>query len=424
MSVSPLVQGFVSAFGQDACLGVGGPQLHEHRQRMLARFAALGLPTRRDERWRYTELGALARRQYAAPGTPGAAASPALPGLDALRVSLRDGSAQLPDALPAGLRLTALRDLDPAALTDWEPDTDDAWVALNAALGRDGLLVEVEAGADIALPLLIDQQLSAAAAPRAVQSRVFVALGAGARLSLIEHHGAAAGQLVNAVTRLRLAPGARLGLARIQDQDRASHHLGMTEATLEADAELTLSSCQLGAQLARHAAELRLLGPRARCVTRALNLGTGRQQHDLRVAVEHLADHTRSEQTYRGVVDGHARAACVSRVLVGPGTRGCDARQALRSLLLSAQAEADQKPELEIHSHEVAAQHGATIGQLDEEALFYLLSRGLDPDQARALLVFAFADEALLGLAPALRAHLEARIGADLPGPAALEQPA
>jgi Fe-S cluster assembly protein SufD len=158
-----------------------------------------------------------------------------------------------------------------------------------------------------------------------------------------------------------------------------------------------------------------LAGDAARFTARGLNLAMGRQQLDARFAVEHAASRTESRQTYRGVAGGHGRVACISRVLVGAGTQASDARQSLRSLLLSPGAEADAKPELEIRSDDVAASHGATVGQLDRDALFYLLSRGIDRTTARALLVFAFADEVLDGLPAAVRAHLEARLFARLP---------
>lgn len=416
MSLTPLQQGFAASYAPS-----GDAALEAHRTARLAAATARGLPTRRDERWRYTDLGALARLHFTAPGeTAPMGAAGAMP-FAGLRLRLQDGRLCDTPVLPAGLRVRALRDVGPATLGDWETPSDDPLVEFNAALAEDGVLIEVAAGVTDLPPVWLDCLLGTHAQPVAVQARVFIALGASSELSLLVSQHGAGPHLINGVTRVRLGAGARLRLDGLQDLGDDVQQVHATLAEVEAGAELLLGAYQLGARLARHGVRVDLRGEDASLGLRGLNLGRGRAQLDLSVEVLHRAHRTRSAQTYRAVAGARSRVSAISRVCVAADTSGCDVQQSLRSVLLSPHAAADQKPELEIHAHEVTASHGATIGQLDRDALFYLLSRGLDPDTARALLVFAFADEALLGLPPALRSHLEARLIAGLPASAALQ---
>lgn len=400
-AVPAAMQRFVDGFAAAACLERSAPPVAEARAAALARAVARGLPERRDERWRYTDL----RRLGAAAKDAAPLALAALPGAR-LRV---DRSDRLPPGL--SLRRIAAGDADAAALLDLEQPGVDAFVDLNGALADGGLLIEVAPGAQVELPL----ELVHLGAAGDLHPRLKLKLGAGARLSVLERV-ARGGGLSNAVARVELADRAALEWMRLSEGAPTLRSIGWLDATLGADARLTLHS-QLGAsELDRFAARIRLAGRGARADVYALSVVDGRARADQMLAIEHLAPDTVSRQTYRGIAGGRAAAAATCRALIEAGATGSDAQQSLGSLPLSASAECDARPELEIHCDDVACRHGATVGALDEQALFYLRSRGLDPAEARALLVFAFADAALAALPrDAFRAALEARLAARLP---------
>ena len=259
---------------------------------------------------------------------------------------------------------------------------------------------------------MITHRLSADAG-RAAHPRVVVELAPGARARVVERFIGAAGAdgLCNASASVQVGAGATLDWLHLQDQDDASTHLALFDARLAADARLALRVVHCGADLGRFAARIALAGPRAAVEVDALNATDGRRRADLVLEVRHAAHDTRSLQTYRGVAGGRSKAAVTSRAVVVRDAPRCEAAQSLGSLLLSPHAEADARPELEIENDDVRCSHGATIGQLDEAALFYLRSRGLDEATARAALVFAFADAVLASLPRgALREHLEQRL--------------
>ncbi len=407
----PAMQRYLDAFGAAACLERSAPGVAEARAGALARAAALGLPTRRDERWRYTDL----RRLDAAATTAAAPESPALP-VTLLRLELIDGVPQpVAGTLPRGLALRAVAptDTDAAAQLALGAPGIDAFVELNAAFACGGLVLEVEPSARFDAPLEIVHRSHTPGAA-GTHSRLQVRLGAGARLRLIERV-ANDGGLGNSVAQVALAVGAELSWLRLSESAPGARSLAWFDASLAGDARLELHSHLGSAELDRFAARVRLEGRGARTDLYALSVVDGRARADQMLAVEHLAPATVSRQTYRGVAAGRAAAAATCRALIAANATGADAQQSLGSLPLSVHAECDARPELEIHCDDVVCRHGATVGQLDEQAMFYLRSRGLDPLEARALLVFAFADAALTALPrDAFRAALEARLSSRL----------
>jgi Fe-S cluster assembly protein SufD len=406
----PSLQTFVDAFGASACLERSAPAVAEARAGALARAAAVGLPDRRDERWRYTDL-----RRIGSTTTGGAAPVPG-PALHAvlLRLEFVDGVLQpWRGELPAGLSLRRVTPLDADAVPQLalaEPGID-AFIELNAAFADGGMRLEVAAGAKFDAPIEIVHRSQTQAAAGA-HARLRVSVGRGARLGVVERV-ATAGGLSNGVTQVELAAGAELDWLRLSEAASGARNLGWFDANLAADARITLHSHLGSGELDRFAARVRLAGRAARADLYALSVVDGRARADQMLAIEHLAPATVSRQTYRGVAGGRAAAAATCRASIAAEAAGADAQQSLGSLPLSTSAECAARPELEIHCDDVACRHGATVGQLDEQALFYLRSRGLDPAEARALLVFAFADAALAALPrDAFRAALEARLAA------------
>ncbi len=203
---------------------------------------------------------------------------------------------------------------------------------------------------------------------------------------------------------------------RVQREAATAHHVGGLFAELGRDTRLVSHNVNLGGALARQDVEVSLVEPGAEAVLNGLYHVDGRRHTDVHTRVDHRAPHTASDEEYRGIVSGRGRAVFNGKAVIHQDAQKTDVRQANANLLLSAQAEVDTKPELEIYADDVKASHGATVGQLDDTALFYLLSRGIDPDSARAMLTFAFAETVIgrLELQP-IRRQLEEVIAGSLP---------
>ncbi|HEY6545044.1 MAG TPA: Fe-S cluster assembly protein SufD [Dokdonella sp.] len=399
------------------------------RSAAVAALRRDGLPGTRDEAWKYTALRALEQRRFVdgdagAAGRKVDAATYALPGIDGPRLVFVNGvfRADLSDRRDIeGLTLLPLS-TEPAQLASLLAGDDggraDAFVRLNTALVADGALVRVASDVRIDAPLHLVFIGATAEADLAWQARLRVELGEGAALTLVEHHAGAGAQahLGNLVADYVLAAGARLDLLQLQDAGPDSTLVRRDAFRLERAAGVTAHALELGARLARHDFRVALAGPEARLVSRGTFALTGRQHADTRLDVRHLARDTASDIAWRGAADQRARGVFHGAITIEAGADGADAQLSNRNLLLSAQAEIDTQPVLVIHADEVTAAHGATVGQLDEQALFYLRTRGIPREAARRLLVSAFCGAMLEGIGrDALRAHLLRLLALRLP---------
>ncbi|HKE48137.1 MAG TPA: Fe-S cluster assembly protein SufD [Rhodanobacteraceae bacterium] len=390
-----------------------------------------GLPGARNEAWKYTSLRALEQRKpivgdAEAKRRAVEAATFGLPGIDGSRLVfvngvLRDDLSRVEPA--AGLSIFTLATANPAELEPWraalarDAGTDAAFARLNTALAADGPLVRVAPGATIDAPVHLVFVGIAAEQEIAWHARALIEVGAGASLRVVEHHvGAAAAQIGNVVAQYALGAGAKLDLVGIQGASDAATLIRRSEFSLGAGAVLSTHALDIGAQLARHDIDVALAGRGARFASRGVFALRGRQHADLHLDVRHAARDTASDILWRGVADGRARGVFHGAITVEAGADGADANLSNKNLLLSPHAEIDTQPVLEIYADEVKAAHGATVGQLDEGAMFYLRSRGLPPDAARQLLIAAFCGVALADVAePALREHLAAMLASRLP---------
>ena len=393
--------------------------------RKAALDAALrdGLPGPRSEAWKYTPLRALERRTFApveagvAPFDPALVADIPAPRLVFVN-GVHDAAHSDVDALPDGVSLV-LGEADPTprdATADTRPG-DDVFANLNAALARTGVTLRVATGATIAAPLHLVFIGAASDSDRAWHLRHAVEVGEGASLVLAEHHLAndAHRHLDTATLSLRLAPRARLRHARIHDAADGATSFLRTDAMLGEEAEYRRLDLELGTALSRHELNVRLEGDRARVVANGVLLAAGKRHLDTRLGIEHVARDTACELTWRGIGTGRGRAVFHGGITIHEGADGSDANLSNKNLLLSAGAEIDTQPVLVIHADEVKAAHGATVGQLDPDAMFYLRSRGLPADDARRLLTVAFMREPLGVIeSDALRSALEARLDAAL----------
>jgi Fe-S cluster assembly protein SufD len=358
----------------------------------------------------------------------------ALPGVDGPRLVFVNGvfRADLSalDALPAGL---TLQPLSQALKADVEPlrfalsrakasvprgDAGEAFARINAASAADGVVLRVVANQKIQAPVQLVFMGTAADAAVAWHARNVIELGEHAQLSLVELHvgSGASSHLATLVSDVELREGAQLHHVLLQNADTASTLIRQTRLRLQATAHATLHVLELGGALVRHDLRAELIGDGAQLDTRGVFMPHGRQHIDTQLAIRHQALNTRSSSTWRGVASDRARGVFRGAMVVAPGADGSDASLSNKNLLLSPSAEIDTKPELEIYADEVKAAHGATVGQLDERALFYLRSRGIPLGEARALLTTAFCRAVLDDLPnEALRDHLSTLLIAQLP---------
>jgi Fe-S cluster assembly protein SufD len=392
------------------------------RRSAISALAARGLPSTRDENWKYANLRSLERVRFRP--APPAQSLPAsgelpqpLPGI--ARYLFIDGRfAPTASATPfagAAVKLLAPRD-DDAAQAAKISAADERFALLNEAFASDGLTIDVPSSTT-ALQLEVLFLASAAAESGASYPRLEVRLAPGAQLILIERHLSAGSEasFVTSAVQVEIGRGARLEHYRLQDLNARSILFDTLSARLAEEATYRLQAMSTGAQAARSTLALALAGQRAELSLAVAALGDAHQVQDAYAVVEHTAADARTVQTFRGIAAGRARVAFNGKIIVGPGARGTDSRQSLRGLLAGAEAEIDVRPQLEIYTDDVRCSHGATAGKLDDDMLFYLLSRGLDRDTAQRLLKWAFLEDVISQVAlPPLRRQVEERLAGQL----------
>jgi len=403
------------------------------RREAFAAALASGLPTKRAERWKYTSLHALEQRTF----TP--SASPSVPvdatglaGIPAPRLVFVngrfDGALSDERGLPEGVSLRPLAaslEGDPretAFLARRFDDTDEVFARLNAAFAHDGAVLRVADGVHGDGPLHLVFLGAPAAADVAWHARNLIELRRGASLTVVEHHFGTGGHahFGNLLTHVHLAAGARLLHARVQHEGTGATLIARTDAVLAREAEYRRVDLELGAGLSRHELNVRLEGGGARLLANGVLLADGSRHLDTRLCVEHIARDTSCDLVWRGLAADRSRAVFHGGITIRAGADGSDARLSNKNLLLSEGAEIDAQPVLEIHADEVKAAHGATVGRLDETAMFYLRSRGLSVADARRLLIGAFCREPLrapgdAALVTMLEARVEAALAASVP---------
>jgi Fe-S cluster assembly protein SufD len=406
------------------------------REAAMQRFVALGLPTVHDESWRYTNLRALQAQRYRA-GAGGAAARPAPDDASWLTDAGRIPSILIVNGEPLmsaatanldGIEIRSLRELaatKPGLIARHLEGISDAeqrrWELLNTALFTDGLYVHITHPTDT--PLCLVHVSGATGEINAAYPRVILCAAPGSRAILIEHHLSAGSEatLCNSFTQVWLGAGAQLEHYRVFAGNNEATEIDSLDIVQERDSSCRQFTIALGGGLVRATLQSQLRGPGASLDSHSLLVGHEARHIDCVAAVTHAAPATRSRQTARSIASGTSRAIFNSKVIVAEGASGADSQQSCRGLLLSASAEIDSRPQLEIHTDEVKCAHGATTGRLDQDMFFYLLSRGLDRDTAQSLLVFAFVADVLGGMTLAsARAAIEPALIAQLPNAAIL----
>ena len=398
--------------------------------RATAREAAArhGLPTTRQERWKYTALRALAARRFEAPAGRPAVDPNVVADIPAPRLVIANGryAPALSDlhGLAEGLRVRLLSEVlrdAPAEAAAWLATdisrADAAFQQWNGALADEGFVLEVEAGVRVEAPLHLVVLGVEDGAERAFHLRHRIVLGAGATLTVAKHHlGCGAHRhLLNTVLQIDLGGGAELTQARVQRESDGATLIQRTRATLAANARYRRLDLELGGALSRHELDVVLAGDGAVLEANGVLLADGRRHLDTRLGIEHRARDTRCELSWRGIGAQRGRAVFHGGILIAEGADGSNASLSNKNLLLDDDAEIDTQPVLVIHADDVQAAHGATVGRLDEAALFYLRTRGLPAAEATAMLTAAFLREPLVVLAnDALEATLAAVLDARL----------
>ena len=409
--------------------------LQAFKQDALRRADSRGFPASRDEAWKYTPVAALEKRGFKpslSQTTLGAAtlAKLTIAGLDVPRAVFVNGrfDASL-SKLPQGARVmeagAADESLRPflAISKDWQ---DDVFVNLNTALFQTALVLELDAGTVLEAPLELLHVSLPEFDSASHHLRCVVKLGANAQAVLIERYVGRDGakHFTNAVTQVTLEPGSRLTHVRLQEESPQGFHVGRVLVHQTRDSNYISHNVQTGGSWSRLDLATDLEAPGAHAVLNGLYAVSGRMHVDNHTHINHLAPHTTSRELYRGVLDGHGRAVFNGKVRVAEHALKTDSAQANHNLLLSRGAEIDTKPELEIYADDVKCSHGATIGQLDEQQLFYLRSRGIDAETARTLLIGAFTERLLAELpGPALAEHARRAVRGAIRALATPEQP-
>ncbi|MDA8251589.1 MAG: Fe-S cluster assembly protein SufD [Rhodospirillales bacterium] len=375
-------------------------------------FRTRGLPGLREEAWHYTSLRPLAETRFAEPLTPVAdcaALLARLPAVDAPLLAFVDG--RFRDDLSVLPMRAAVRVGGPTYGALARPESEQL-VALNTMLAEDGATIDVAADEDAGTLMLANLGTGGSLdRPVAFHPRHAVRLGAGARLTLIEVAFGDGAYLHNPVFEVTVGAGATLTHLRLQDESRAAFHLSTLYADIAERGTYDSFALMLGARLARLEVHARLGGRGAAVHLNAAQLLGGTQHGDFTTVVRHDAPGCTSRQTVKNVLTGRARGVFQGRIEVARDAQKTDGYQMNQALLLSPDAEVDSKPQLEIYADDVKCSHGATVGELDAEQLFYLRSRGIAEADARAMLVRAFLAEALDPIAhQAGRAALEAAV--------------
>lgn len=414
--------------------------LRERRTAAFARHVEKGLPGPRDEGWRHTPTAGLTRTRFE-PADPRAVADLDLPGLvprgalrglEAVFVNGRlvPSLSHLEAAGAKGVRIVPLREAAGSSearehLGRVVPDDGCVFADLNTAFAEDAAVVLISPGAVVQEPIHLLHLSVPGEAPTVSYARSLVIAGRGSESRLVESYAGPDGRpyLLNAVTELLLADGARVDRAKLQVEGGEALHVSSLACRLGRDAVFADRAFSLGAALSRNDIDLCLDGEGAEGILDGLFALDGRRVADTHSRIDHARPHGTSRQLYKGILDDASRGVFDGLVRVRPGAQKTDAAQANRNLLLSRESLVHSNPRLEIRADDVKCKHGSTTGQLDPEALFYLRARGLGEAAARSLLTWAFAGDLLREVTvEPVRRVVERRLQAHLPGVAELRE--
>ena len=354
-------------------------ELQEIRRRAAESFETRGYPTKRDEEWKYTSVSAIAKAQFPAE-------APSLTGN-----SLRTALEQHPGLIEEHLGRYASSE-------------ENAFVALNTAHFEDGAFLHVPRNTVVEEPVWIDYT---AVPDRTTHPRNLIVVGANSQVRIVERYRGSGRYFTNAVTEIVAGENSVVEHVKLEEESAQSFHVATIQVHQARNSNFKSHNISLGGLLVRNDVNA-VLSTGCEGTLNGLYLTKGRQHIDNHTALDHAAPHAASHELYKGILDGSSSAVFNGKILVRRDAQKTDAKQTNKNLVLSENAVIDTKPELQILADDVRCTHGATVGQLDQEALFYLRSRGIDRTDARDLLIYAFARDVIdrIGI-PSVHEYLE-----------------
>jgi Fe-S cluster assembly protein SufD len=415
--------------------GSGRGWLRPVRQAAIARFAELGFPTIRDEDWRFTNVAPIAQAVFAPANGSHAELSPrdiaqfAVPGFVGTQLVFVNGR-YAPRLSSGGSRsdgttVTSLAQAFTDARRVLEPHlaryadyARDGFTALNTAFMEDGAFVYVPRGRVIEAPIRLLYVSTETADPIVTHPRNVVVLEEDSQAVIVEEYVAWGAEVYfsNVVTEVVVGQNGVLGHVMIERESEQAFNVSTLRVQQGRSSNVASHTVLLGGALVRNNVHPVMAGEGSECLINGLFMATGGQHMDNFMRVEHASPHCDSRQFYNGILDGRSHGVFSGRIIVHKDAQKTDAKQTNKNLLLSEEAQIDSKPQLEIYADDVKCTHGATIGQMDEGAIFYLRSRGIAEDAARALLLFGFANESLERMKGGpIRTYLEALVTQWLP---------
>jgi Fe-S cluster assembly protein SufD len=344
------------------------PWLQELRRSAFQRFSDVGFPTTHDEEWRFTNVAPIARCSFSPLPTP-------------------IGFRGVPDGVETPRPEKAAPYLARLASCDRNP-----FVALNTAFLKDFVFLWIPAGTIVAEPIRLEFLLSGGAKPSVTHPRVLVVAGENAHCTIVESYVGGGSYFTNAVTEIVAGDGSVIDHYKLQRESLKAFHVATLQAQVGRGASFSTHNISFGAALTRNDVGAEL-AEGAEATLNGLYIAAGSQHVDNHTVIDHAKPHGTSHELYKGILDGHAAGVFNGRIIVRKDAQKTDSKQTNKNLVLSDDAVIDTKPELQIFADDVRCTHGATIGQLDPEALFYLQSRGIGSLDARALLTYAFAQD-------------------------------
>lgn len=400
------------------------------RKAAFARFNELGIPSQREEDWKHTSLRPLLEVEFQQTEPDASTATNLLEnivfhGVKAHRAVFVDGRFSKEhsklEGLPTGLTLVNLREAFSTHRETIErhlaqyagQDENPAFVALNTALHEDGVFIEIEKGVVVEDPIHLIFISSTHPRPHSTHPRILCVAREGSQAIVVERYVGEEGNVyfTNAVAEFILGENAHLDHYRLQDESTKAFHIGTVQVEQARNSYYQTHPISIGSRIGRNGIATHLNGEGIECLMNGLFLTQEGQHIDNHTRVIHAKPHCHSKEVFKGILDGRSSGAFTGRIVVKEGAQKTDAIQSSKNLLLSDEARITPDPQLEIFADDVKCTHGATIGQLDSDAIFYLRARGIDEDSARGLLTYAFANEIIsqIKIEP-LRDYLEAII--------------
>jgi Fe-S cluster assembly protein SufD len=409
---------YLNTFAQVAkqLAGSGVPWIEQTRQQALSRFADQGFPSTRDEEWKYTSVTPIERHAFkpAAIDVKGLTLEQLAPFLlhaptpqrlvfvNGHYVESLSDIDRLPDGVVVANLASAFQDHDHAEhlqehLGRYAPTDKYGFAALNTAFLADGAYIFVPQDAVLAEPLHLLFIATKGVEPVLAQPRNVIIVGKNSQAKLIESYVGLddARYFTNAISEIAVSEGAALEHYKLGQESLKAYHIGGVHVRQAGNSHFTSHNVAVGGALTRNDIDVLFTGEGADCELNGLYLVSGRQHVDNHTRIDHAKPKCRSREFYKGVLDGRGRAVFNGRIIVHQDAQRTDAQQQNKNLLLSRDAEVDTKPQLEIYADDVKCAHGATVGQLDSDALYYLRTRGIDEQTARSVLTYAFVNDVL-----------------------------